>query len=220
MIVAGGVLAIVPASRGYLLDRMWCGISRHRIRAALTGSRLRTMTRNGRLPLLLWSRPSPVGERVRVWLPAGMSVNDLDRMTDEFATACWAREVRIIPSRAQAAMAVIEVVRRDPLAASRPLTPVLISDLSVGPVPGPTIERETSPDTSTDRGDRTIRPLPDRGTIIIPKVAPPVVEPTGTTSPRPSISGPTAGQKDTSTPDKPTEPPISGFGGMDVTDYI
>ena len=58
------VVFTVPVSRRYVIRRWWCVTTRHRMRACF--AQTRTMTHNGRLPFLCWSRPSPVGERVRV----------------------------------------------------------------------------------------------------------------------------------------------------------
>ena len=73
-VVVGTLIVVlaVPASRRFVTARLWCVSSRHRVRAALLKSRYSSsMTYDGKLPYLLWSRPSPVGERIRVWLPAG-----------------------------------------------------------------------------------------------------------------------------------------------------
>ena len=96
------VVLAVPASRRYTLRRCTAVVMRHRMRACFLQTR--TWTANGRLPFLMWSRPTRVGVRVRVWLPAGLSVNDLERIIDELGTACWAREARITPVRGQAAL--------------------------------------------------------------------------------------------------------------------
>ena len=88
-----------------------------------------TMARaNGRLPFLLWARPSPVGEHVLVWLPAGMAVKDLERITGELAAACWATDARILPSKRRAFLAHIHVIRRDTLGAVG-LSPEVIDEL-------------------------------------------------------------------------------------------
>ena len=79
------------------------------------------MTYDGKLPYLLWSRPSPIGERIRVWLPAGLSVKDLERSTDALAAACWARSARFTPVRGQAALVVLDIIRRDPLDGTIPV---------------------------------------------------------------------------------------------------
>lgn len=117
----------IPASRRYITARCWAVTTRHRMRACF--GQTRTMTHDGKMPLLLWSRPSPVGERVRVWLPAGLSVKDIDQVTDRISTACWARTTRVTPVRAQAALVVVDVVRRDPLTVGD-IVPTGIHDLA------------------------------------------------------------------------------------------
>ncbi len=109
-----------------------------------------TMARaNGRLPFLLWARPSPVGEHVLVWLPAGMAVKDLDRITNELAAACWAKDTRIIPSRRRAFFAHIHVIRRDTLG-TVDLSPEVIDELdndqpTAPPTPGTPTARPAYP---------------------------------------------------------------------------
>ncbi|GAA1181001.1 hypothetical protein [Pseudonocardia alaniniphila] len=198
------VVFAVPASRRYLIRRAWCVTTRHRMRSCF--AQTRTMTHDGRMPFLVWSRPSPVGERVRVWLPAGLSVKDLERVTAELATACWAREVRITGSRSQAAYVLVEVVRRDPLGSNLVLTPDVIDDV------------DTDVD---DEIDGTVVPLPDRASL-----APvPTAEPATTSGPRPARKTPTtvparttngASSNDASDLDDP----VTGFGGVDVSDYV
>jgi hypothetical protein len=132
------------------------------------------MTHDGRMPYLWWSRPSPVGERVRVWLPVGLSVKNLERVTAELATACWAREVRITSSRSQAAYVVVEVVRRDPLGSNLVLTPAVIDDL------------EPEDISDDDASDGTVVPLPDRASL-----APvPTAQPANAGGPRPARKPP------------------------------
>ncbi len=121
------VVLAVPVSRRYTLRRATAVVMRHRMRACFLQTR--TWTANGRLPFLVWSRPTRVGVRVRVWLPAGLSVNDLERIIDELGAACWAREARITPVRGQAALVVVDVIRRDPLGTERPLSPPVVDHL-------------------------------------------------------------------------------------------
>lgn len=206
------VILIIPTSRRYTHRRMWSITTRHRIRAAF--SQTRTMTHNGRMPFLLWSRPSPVGERVRVWLPAGMSVKDIQNVTAELATACWARDVRVHPNRAQAALVIIEIVRRDPLAASAVINPSVLDDIDA--------------DLGDFTDDGNVVPLPNRNTL--------PTDPEATATPGPRMrrnttkntaatngtAGPTlaASNGSTATAGTPEPPPVAGFGGVDVSDYI
>jgi hypothetical protein len=172
---------------------------RHRMRACFLQTR--TWTANGRLPFLMWSRPTRVGVRVRVWLPAGLSVNDLERIIDELGAACWAREARITAVRGQAALVLVDIVRRDPLGGSLPLTPPVVDHLD-----------------------------PDGPPAWIPTPAtwppnPPITGPASaaTTTP-PSGNGrvnTTKGTTRATNPGAQTEAPgVTGFGGMDVSDYV
>ena len=142
------LILVIPTTRRFVLRRMWCVNTRHRMRACFSSTR--TMTHDGRMPLLLWSRPSPTGERVRVWLPAGLSVKDIDAVALRIAAACWAREARVIPTRSQAALVIVDVVRRDPLSGSE-FSPSLVDDLDMDGDP-------YGPD------DRTVVTLPSRAT--------------------------------------------------------
>lgn len=191
--VAAVVVFAVPATRRFIVSRVWCVITRHRMRSCFVKTPARI--RYGRFPFLLWSTPSPVGERVRVWLPAGLAVKDLIGMTDELAVACWATEARVTANRKWAALVTVDIVRRDPLAVRNPLTPPIVEDIDDEP--------------ATVNG--TITPLPNRSRIPAPRSDTNGQRPTGSRSPR--TPHPSTKRED-------SEPPVSGFGGMDVSDYI
>ena len=57
----------VPHSRRFLTRRAWCVISRHRLQRVFYETRMHT--RAGRLPLILWIRPTKVGERAHDPVP-------------------------------------------------------------------------------------------------------------------------------------------------------
>lgn len=196
IIAIAGVVLIVPVSRRFTIRRGWCVITRHRLRTAFVQTR--TMTHDGRMPFLLWSRPSPVGERLRVWLPAGLCVNDLSSVTAELATACWAREARVRVSRAQAALVIVDIIRRDPLSQSRTITPEVIDGLDT--------------DTAGFTDDNVVS-LPDRTTLRKPAESTASAA-TATVQRAPRKAGPAPG------PNEHEPPPVAGFGGMDVSDYI
>src|SRR3954449_4264067 len=67
MVTTVAVVLVIPVSRRYTLRRASAVVMRHRMRACFLQTR--TWTANGRLPFLIWSRPTRVGVRVRVWLP-------------------------------------------------------------------------------------------------------------------------------------------------------
>lgn len=211
------VVLIVPASRRFTIRRVWCVITRHRMRSCMV--KTRTMTHHGRSPFLVWARPSPVGERLRVWLPAGLSVKDLERIAPELAAACWARETRITAVRAQAALVIVDIVRRDPLSSRTPLTPTLLNNIDHGPT-GP-----AKTDNTDDDG--TVVPLPARSTVTPPATTPATGSDPATNG-RPERKTRTTTSRNGST--TPTAPngtaaqngpdPVTGYGGVDVSDYV
>lgn len=206
------VVLAVPPSRRYVFGRCWAVITRHRMRACFCQTR--TWTANGRMPFLMSSRPSHVGERVRVWLPAGLAVKDLERVTDELAAACWAREARITPIRGQAALVLVDIVRHDPLASRRAVTPPVLDDVAATGTTGPTRRPTWLPDPGDLTGTGPITtpspwaPPSPPGSPVTPTTA----GTNGTTKNGKTPSGTAAGQ---------AEPPgVTGFGGVDVTDYV
>ena len=66
---AVGIIFTVPWSRRFIIRRFWCVLARHRFQHLCWEARLHT--RAGRLPVVLWARPTKVGERLTVWCRAG-----------------------------------------------------------------------------------------------------------------------------------------------------
>lgn len=122
------VLLALPWPRRHLTARFWCAVTRHRLRACMV--QLRTANWDGRLPWVLWVRPTPVGERAWLLLMPGLSAGDLEDRTDHLAAACWARECRVHRVRALAALVRVDIVRRDPLTKPEPITNPLIDRTS------------------------------------------------------------------------------------------
>jgi hypothetical protein len=116
IILAGLVLAVfaLPWTRRYVVRRVWCVVSRHRLQRVFFETRMHT--RSGRLSLILWIRPTQVGERAWVWCRAGICAEDLEAHTGEIAAACYAREARVAKSPRWAQLVLVNVVRRDTLA--------------------------------------------------------------------------------------------------------
>ena len=116
IILSGLVLAVfvLPWTRRYVTRRAWCVISRHRLQRVFFETRMHT--RSGRLSLILWIRPTEVGERAWVWCRAGICAEDLEAHTGEIAAACYAREARVAKSPRWAQLVLVNIVRRDTLA--------------------------------------------------------------------------------------------------------
>ena len=77
----------------------------------------RMHTRSGRLSLVLRIHPTEVGERALIWCRAGICFDDFEDHTGEIAAACYAREARVERSKRWAQIVVVNIVRRDTLAA-------------------------------------------------------------------------------------------------------
>ena len=112
---AVGIVFTLPWSRRFLICRFWCVLARHRFQRLCWEARLHT--RAGRLPVVLWARPTKVGERLTVWCRAGLSAEDFTQHSDELAAACYAREARVTRNTAWSQLVTIDVIRRDTLAA-------------------------------------------------------------------------------------------------------
>ena len=111
-----GIVFAVPWSRRFIIRRFWCVLARHRFHRLCWEARLHT--RAGRLPVVLWTRPTKVGERLTVWCRAGISAEDFEQHTGELRAACYAREARVTRNTSWSQLVTIDIIRRDTLAAS------------------------------------------------------------------------------------------------------
>jgi hypothetical protein len=112
-------LGVVGHLRRSVVAWAWCAVVRHRLRlcfAEFIRSASRARSRPMVLPLVLWARPTPAGERVWVWLRPGLDLADLEGGAGRMAVACWASEIRVQRASARyAALIRVDVARRDPL---------------------------------------------------------------------------------------------------------
>jgi hypothetical protein len=109
------VVLAVPHSRRFITRRFWCVLARHRLQRLCYEARLHT--RSGRLPLVLWTRPTKVGERTWVLCRAGICAEDFDAHIGELRAACYARDARVTRNRRWSQLVTIDIIRRDTLAA-------------------------------------------------------------------------------------------------------
>jgi hypothetical protein len=114
-----GIPVIFRPVRSWINQALWCLVTRHRIRTCF--SEFIITNRTGSLPLILWARPTPVGERVWIWLRPGLSLDDLLDRLDKIAVACWATTALAeVASRANAAFIRLDIKRRDVLTGTIP----------------------------------------------------------------------------------------------------
>ncbi|PZG11529.1 hypothetical protein C1I95_27130 [Micromonospora craterilacus] len=124
-----GVPAGVPVIRRLLVAWGWCLVVRHRLRVCF--AQFIIANQSGSLPLILWATPTPVGERVWVYLRPGLSVKDLEARLDKIAVTCHASTVLIErASERNAAYVRFDVKRREVLTAhvGSPLVDVIDPD--------------------------------------------------------------------------------------------
>ena len=163
VILAGLVLAVfaLPWTRRFLVRRAWCVISRHRLQRVFFETRMHT--RSGRLSLILWIRPTEVGERAWVWCRAGICAEDLEAHTGEIAAACYAREARVAKSPRWAQLVTVNIVRRDTLAArtvvASGLAPTVPKASGGPPLPPPRTRHRTGCPRATVTRPGALPPL-------------------------------------------------------------
>jgi hypothetical protein len=126
-------VVIWPRTRFWILGIFWLLVTRHRLRQYFL--QCGAYNRSGRLPWLTLSYPTPVGERVWVWLVAGLSLPDFESDTAQIAVACWARDCRVGRTKKLAGLVWVDVIRRDPLTSTTAIaSPLLDTDTAV-PMP-------------------------------------------------------------------------------------
>ena len=167
-----GIPAAFRPVRARINQALWCLVTRHRIRTCF--SEFIITNRTGSLPLILWARPTPAGERVWIWLRPGLALNDLQTRLDEIAVACWATTALAeTASRANSALVRVDIKRRDVLTGTitsplldmiRPGTPATQRDDTEIPaaldLPQVPASEVITPPTPLKRADHQRMPAP------------------------------------------------------------
>ena len=117
--LAVAVLGVLP----WTWRRFWCVLTRHRIQRLCWEARLHT--RSGRLPLVLWARPTKVGVRLHLLCRAGICAEDFTAHIGELRAACYAREARVTRNPRWSQLVTIDIIRRDKLAANHTVPSLL-----------------------------------------------------------------------------------------------
>ncbi|RAO11825.1 hypothetical protein [Micromonospora noduli] len=136
-----GVPAAIRPVRRQVIAWTWCLVVRHRLRVCF--AQFIIANQSGSLPLILWARPTPVGERVWVYLRPGLSAKDLEGRLDKIAVTCHASTVLIErASENNAAYLRFDIKRREVLTAhvGSPLVDVIdpTAPVSASPLTVPT----------------------------------------------------------------------------------
>jgi hypothetical protein len=102
-------LAGWPEAREWLLAHIRCIITAHRVRTGCAKAWIQT--RSGKLPVILLTRPEPCGERVYIWCPAGISLQDFEDAAEILCAACWATDIYVTGSPRYTQIVIIDIVR-------------------------------------------------------------------------------------------------------------
>jgi len=135
VLVVGAITAVLAVP--YTRALVWCVIARHRLRMSFAA--FIRGNREGTLPFILHAVPTPVGERVWVWLRPGLSLGELRGREEQLAVSCWASEVSVEQASSKyAALLRFDIKRRNSFT-DQPVSPLLstVAD-AVGRVPSRT----------------------------------------------------------------------------------
>jgi len=119
--ITATVVTVVPWTRRFIIRRVWCVLSRHRIQKVCYETRMHT--RSGRLPLVLRIHPTQVGERALIWCRAGICAADFEAHAQEIAAACYARQTRVEGNKRWAQLVNVDIVRHDTLGTHQVIPP-------------------------------------------------------------------------------------------------
>jgi hypothetical protein len=114
ILAAAAVVAAVPFTREGLAGLLWR--SHLRRRWALACRHAELANRNDHTPRITKAGLVPSGDLLRVRMPAGSAVADLEKRAEPVAAFLEARELRVSREAGNARYARVVVVRRDPLA--------------------------------------------------------------------------------------------------------
>jgi FtsK/SpoIIIE family len=137
--------AFVVALLGWTREPLARSLARSHIRRrwALACRHAELASRNDRVPWVMRCALTRAGEQLRVRLPAGAQVPDLENAAEKLAAFLAVREVRVTRDPANARYARVVVLRRDPLADSQPIPwPLVKADRCSLWVPVPVGEDE------------------------------------------------------------------------------
>jgi hypothetical protein len=115
--------AFIVALLGWTREPLARSLARSHIRRrwALACRHAELASRNDRVPWVMRCGLTRAGEQLRVRLPAGAQVPDLENASERLAAFLGVREVRISRDAANARYARVVVLRRDPLADPAPI---------------------------------------------------------------------------------------------------
>jgi hypothetical protein len=119
IVAAAFLVGLVTWTREPLAHALFRSHLRRRWALACRHAELATI--NDRIPRITRCRLTRAGEQLRVRVPAGAQVPDLEAQAERIAAFLAVREVRVVRDPASARYARVVVLRRDPLADPQPI---------------------------------------------------------------------------------------------------
>ncbi len=114
LLLLAGIAVVAPRLRGRLAGLLYAAHVSRGWERGCRHARLATIT--DRVPLLVSVRQVPAGDLLRVRMPAGLPVADLEDRAETVAAYLRLREVRVLRDEHNARYAQVTLVRVDPLA--------------------------------------------------------------------------------------------------------
>lgn len=111
--VTATILASWPGAGSWVGAHARCVITAHRVRAGCAQAWIHT--RRGKLPIVMLTSPRPYGERVHLWCPAGICLEDFEEARSILCAACWARDIHVTCNARYSHIVILDVIRRDVL---------------------------------------------------------------------------------------------------------
>ncbi|GAA4842441.1 hypothetical protein GCM10023201_35890 [Actinomycetospora corticicola] len=87
----------IPQVRHLVWLRVRAVVLQHRLRTAFRAARIHS--NSGRIPAILWTSPRTHADRVRLFLPAGLTPELLEGQTDRIAVATGGAYAEVLPTR-------------------------------------------------------------------------------------------------------------------------
>lgn len=103
------LVSVSPLACRYARARLMCVVTPHRVRAACAEALV--VTRKGKLPMVLWTKPTRDGERLWLYCRPGITPADLAEAESVITVACWARSIRTGTSERSQAFVWLDIVR-------------------------------------------------------------------------------------------------------------
>jgi hypothetical protein len=124
-----------PPARRFAVNRAWCIITPHRVRAGCVEGLI--YSSRGKIPIILWTSHRAFGERVLLYCRAGITADDFVTARTVLTAACWAQDVAVYVDVQHTQLLTLDVIRRRSDNFASDFEAYRSSDPTGGPPPWP-----------------------------------------------------------------------------------